>query len=162
MLGLGDLAAADERLHHALALARTVNLAQEELPALVALAEMKRRQGDLKSARILLDDVGEAAGRGPYPLFHADACNVLAQIERDAGNTLAAVEAATEAYRLAWCDGPPFAYNWGLIAARRHLEELGVSEPQMPPFDESKFETMPEVEIDPQDEFHSDGPAQSN
>jgi len=161
-LGLGDLATADERLHHALALARTVNLAQEELPALVALAEMKRRQGDLKSARIMLDDVREAVGRGPYPLFHADACNVLAQIERDAGNTLAAVEAAAEAYRLAWCDGPPFAYHWGLIASRRHLEELGASEPQMPPFDESKFETMPEVEIDPQDEFHSDGHAQSS
>jgi hypothetical protein len=24
----------------------------------------------------------------------------------------------------------------------------------MPPFDESKFEPMPEVEIDPDDEFH--------
>jgi hypothetical protein len=24
----------------------------------------------------------------------------------------------------------------------------------MPPFDESKFEPMPEVEIDPEDEFH--------
>jgi hypothetical protein len=25
----------------------------------------------------------------------------------------------------------------------------------MPPFDESKFEPMPEVEIDPEDEFHA-------
>jgi len=25
----------------------------------------------------------------------------------------------------------------------------------MPPFDESKFEPMPEVEIDPDDEFHT-------
>jgi hypothetical protein len=24
----------------------------------------------------------------------------------------------------------------------------------MPPFDESKYEPMPEVEIDPEDEFH--------
>jgi hypothetical protein len=37
---------------------------------------------------------------------------------------------------------------------RKHLEELGAPLPEMPPFDESKFEPMPEVEIDPEDEFH--------
>lgn len=153
-LGLNDLATADERLHHALTRARLVNLVQEELPALVALAELRRRQGDAKAARELLDDVWEPAERGPYPLFHADAFNVLAQIERDEGNTDAAIEAATKAYRLAWCDGPPFAYHWGLEKAKQHLKELGAPEPAMPPFDESKFEPMPDVEIDPEDEFH--------
>jgi tetratricopeptide (TPR) repeat protein len=152
-LSLDDLATADERLHHALTRARKVSLVEEELSALVSLAELRRRQGDAKAARELLDDVWEAAERGPYPLFHADACNVLAQIERDAGNEAAAVEAATEAYRLAWCDGPPFAYHWGLDKARRHLRELGAGEPLMPAFDESKFEPMPEVEIDPPDEY---------
>jgi hypothetical protein len=102
----------------------------------------------------MLDDVWEAAERGPYPLFHADAFNVLIQIERDEGNSDAAIEAATKAYRLAWCDGPPFAYHWGLEKAKQHLKELGAPEPEMPPFDESKFEPMPEVEIDPDDEFH--------
>ncbi|HLL77000.1 MAG TPA: hypothetical protein VK421_17225, partial [Pyrinomonadaceae bacterium] len=152
-LGLSDLATADERLHHALTRARMVNLAEEELPALVALADLRRRQGEAQAAREFLDDVWEAAERGPYPLIHADACNVLAQIERDAGNEAAAVEAATKAYRLAWCDGPPFAYHWGLEKARQHLRELGTEEPEMPAFDESKFEPMPEVEIDPPDEF---------
>jgi tetratricopeptide (TPR) repeat protein len=154
-LGLNDFATADERLHYALTRARMVNFTEEELPALVALAELRRRRGDLKAAREFLDDVWDAAERGPYPLIHADACNVLAQVERDAGNMAAAVEAATRAYRLAWCDGPPFAYHWGLEKARRHLRELGASEPEMPPFDESKFEPMPEVEIDPEDEFHA-------
>jgi tetratricopeptide (TPR) repeat protein len=152
-LGLNDLATADERLHHALTRARMVNLVEEELPALVALAELRRRQGDLKAARELLDDVWEAAERGPYPLIHADACNVLAQVERDAGNDAKAVEAATRAFELAWCDGPPFAYHWGLERARALLGELGAGEPLMPAFDESKFEPMPEVEIDPADEF---------
>jgi tetratricopeptide (TPR) repeat protein len=152
-LKLNDFAASDEQLHHALTRARDVNLFEEELPALVALAELRGRQGDLKAARELLDDVWEAAERGPYPLFHADACNVLAQVERDAGNEKAAVEAARRAYELAWCDGPPFAYHWGLEKARRHLVELGAEEPVMPAFDESKFEPMPEVEIDPADEF---------
>ena len=70
---LNDFAKADERLHHALAHARAVNLVEEELPALVALAELRRRQGDPKAARDLLDDVWEPAERGPYPLIHADA-----------------------------------------------------------------------------------------
>jgi tetratricopeptide (TPR) repeat protein len=152
-LGLNDFAAADERLHHALTRARAVNHVEEELAALVGLAELRRRQGDLKAAREMLDDVWDAAERGPYPLVHADACNVLAQIERDAGERAKAAEAAGRAYRLAWCDGPPFAYHWGLEKARALLRELGAGEPLMPPFDESKFEPMPEVEIDPADEF---------
>jgi tetratricopeptide (TPR) repeat protein len=155
-LGLGDFNKADERLHYALTRARAVNLVHEELTALVALAELRRRQGDFKAARELLDDLWEPAERGPFPLFHADAFNVLAQIERDAGNNAAAVEAATKAYRLAWCDGEPYAYHWGLVAARKHLKELSAPEPEMPPFDESKYETMPEVEINPNDEFHVD------
>jgi tetratricopeptide (TPR) repeat protein len=148
-LALGDLAAADERLHHALARARTVDLVEEELPALTALAELHRRQGNATAARELLDQVWEPAERGPYPLLHADALNVLAQIERDAGNTAAAIHAATEAYQKAWCDGPPFAYHWGLEKAKAHLAALGAPEPALPPFDESKYEPMPEIEIDP-------------
>ncbi|HKS27573.1 MAG TPA: DUF4062 domain-containing protein [Pyrinomonadaceae bacterium] len=152
-LGLSDFSAADERLHYALAQARAMNLAQEELPTLVALADLRRRQRDLKGARELLDDVWEKAERGPYPLFHADAWNVLAQVEQDDGYDVAAVKAAIVAYYLAWCDGPPFAYHWGLEKARALLKELGAEVPELPPFDETKFEAMPEVEIDPADEF---------
>jgi tetratricopeptide (TPR) repeat protein len=151
---LGDFQLAEERLLNALTRARAVNLVEEELQALVALAELRRRQQDLKAARELLDDVWEPAERSPYPLFHADALNVLAQIEQDAGNNAAAVDAATKAYRLAWCDGEPYAYHWGLVAARKHLRELGAPEPPMPPFDASKYEPMPEVEINPHDEFY--------
>jgi tetratricopeptide (TPR) repeat protein len=151
-LGLDDLAKADERLHHALTRARAVNLVEEEIQALIALAELRRRQGDSGAARELVDAVWEAAERGPYPLYHADALNVLAQIERDAGNTAAAIEAATQAYREAWCDGPPFAYHWGLEAARAHLNALGAPEPSdLQAYDESKHEPMPEVEINPPD-----------
>ncbi|HJQ25665.1 MAG TPA: DUF4062 domain-containing protein [Blastocatellia bacterium] len=151
LLGLNDLAKADERLHHALTRARAVNLVEEEIQALTWLAGLRRRQGDAEAARELLDDVWEAAERGPYPLYHADALNVLAQIERDAGNNDAAIKAATEAYRKAWCDGPPFAYHWGLEAARKHLRELNAPEPDLPPYDPSQYEPMPDVEIDPPD-----------
>jgi len=154
LLNLDQSAIAANRLRQVLVDSRAIHLVQEELPSAVALAEMHRRQGDLKAARELLEDVWELAERGPYPLFHADALNVLAQIERDAGNREAAVEAATKAYRLAWCDGPSFAYHWGLEAARAHLKALGAPEPtDLPPYDESKYEPMPEIEINPPDEF---------
>jgi hypothetical protein len=90
------LVTADERLHHALTRARIVNFIEEELPALVALAELRRRQGGVKTAREFLNDIWESAERGPYPSFHADAFNVLSQIERDEGSTEAAIEAATK------------------------------------------------------------------
>ncbi len=154
-LELDKLSQADKWLHHALIRSRLVNLAEEELPALVALAELRRRQKDMMAAREFLEDVWEAAERGPYPLFHADALNVLAEVERDEGNREKAVEAALKAYRLAWCDGPPFAYHWGLEKARGLLREFGADEPLMPQFDASKFEPMPEVEIDPEDVFHA-------
>jgi tetratricopeptide (TPR) repeat protein len=148
-LGLNDLETAEERLQHALARARVANFVDEELLAMIGLAELRQRQGDLKASRELLDDVWEPAERGPFKLFHADAYNVLAQIERDAGDHAAAAKAATEAYRLAWCDGPPFAYHWGLQKAKAHLSALGVPEPSLSPFDASRYEPMPEVEIDP-------------
>jgi hypothetical protein len=152
-LRLGDLSTAHDRLHHAVIRARTVNYAEEELPALVALAELRRRLGDLGGAGELLDDAREGLERGPYRLVHADAYNVLAWIERDANDHAAAVAAATNAYRLAWCDGPPFAYHWGLEQARAHLAALGAPEPDdLPPFDEAAHEPMVEVEIDPPDD----------
>jgi tetratricopeptide (TPR) repeat protein len=150
-LGMADLVTANERLLHVCKCARMVNLVEEELPALLGLAQLRRRQGELKAAREFLDDVWEAAARGPYPLFHANAFNELAQIERYDGNTEAAVEAATNSYRLAWCDGPPFAYHWELEKAKKHLKELGASEPEMQPLDRWKFERMPKVKIDPLD-----------
>lgn len=155
-LGVGDLSIAEERLQHALNRGRAVNDVQEELPALTALAELHRQRREYDGARELLEHVWIPAERGPYPLWHADARNVLAQIERDLGNRDAAVAAATQAYRLAWCDGPPYAYHYGLTNARRHLQELGAPEPQLPPFDESKFPPMPDVELNPKDEFWVD------
>jgi tetratricopeptide (TPR) repeat protein len=155
-LSLGDPTTSVERLNHALTRARAVNFVEEELPALTALAELHRQRKEYEAARELLDQVWAAAERGPYSLWHADARNVLARIERDEGHRDAAIAAATRAYELAWCDGPPYAYHYGLTNAKQLLAELGAPEPQLPPFDESKFEPMPDVEINPKDEFWVD------
>lgn len=149
-----QLERATERFHHALDRARKINLVEEELPALTALAEWHRQKGEFALARELLYQVWDAADRGPYPLLHADARNTLARIERDQGNRDPAITAATHAYQLAWCDGPPYAYDYGLTNAKKVLAELGAPEPELPPFDPSKHEPMPDVDLNPMDEFH--------
>jgi tetratricopeptide (TPR) repeat protein len=148
---LGDLDVADERLNHALVRARAVNRVEEELAALTRLAQLHDRRGNDARARELLDSVWDTAERGPYPLLHADARNTLAQIEIRAGNTDRAAVAATRAYRLAWCDGPPFAYHHGLTRARAHLGAIGVPEPVMPPFDASKHDPIEDISAELQD-----------
>ena len=161
-LGLNNLDTAAERLQHALTRARAVSLVEEELPTITALAELHRRKTEPATARELLNQVWDVAERGPYPTFHADALNVLAQTERDQGNRDAAIAAATKAYTLAWCDGISadgkvcYAYHRGLTTARKHLQELGAPEPKLPPFDESKFPPLPNVELNPKDEFWVD------
>ena len=220
---------AHERLHHALTRARGCQLVEEELPTLIALAELHWRlagepsrrleqaqrssgngspestlktnpagtalhlsqptaEGDniagspiglpeaavmqtslnaapaehLAQARELLDDVWDRAEAGPYPLFHADALNMLAAIERlqadesslqtpGVDHRAAAIAAAQEAYEKAWLQGPPFAYAFGLANAQAHLDALGADYPDMPPYDDSLYEPMPEVDIDPKD-----------
>jgi tetratricopeptide (TPR) repeat protein len=55
---------------------------------------------------------------------------------------------AVQAYRLAWADGPPYAYWYELNKCRELLAELGEPEPQLPPFDPAKVEPIPhEAEI---------------
>lgn len=148
-LRLNNLYKAKDLLHSALRRVRAVQVVQNELQILIALAELYFRQNNLSKAREYLDDVWDYAEQGPFPIFHADALNVLAQIEINEGNKPAATKAATEAYQKSWCDGPPYAYHYGLENAKRLLKELNAPEPEMPPFDPSKFEPMPEVEIEP-------------
>lgn len=161
-LGLGDLEKAEKFLHEALIHARSVKLVEEELASLVALAELRRHQMDLQIARELLADVWEAAEEGAYPLIHADACNVLAHIERNAlefpigilskqekdHHTRTAIAAAEQAYRLAWCDGIPYAYQAGLERARAQLKILKTPEPLLPEFEFTAEPVL--VEINPE------------
>jgi hypothetical protein len=111
--------------------ARAGGYVAQELRSLCGLAEMYRVQDEYERARDHLHDLRELAARGPYRLIQADAANILAAIERDCGNLEAALAAARNAYVLAWCDGPPRAYHWGLQRAARMLEECGAELPDV-------------------------------
>ena len=103
-----------------------------------------REMASCEEARYFLDEVWELADRGPYPLFHADADNVLAQIELQEGKKDVAITAAQQAYRLSWCDGPPYAYHWGLKKSKSLLDELGTAEPDgLTNFTPTDYDPMP-------------------
>jgi hypothetical protein len=146
-LGLNNLSLAEECLHDALRRARNLDHVSEELEALVALGSLRHRQARSEEARKYLGDVWETTEKGPYRLIGADAHNVLAQIEIDLSRPENAIEAAIAAYKLAWCDGPPFAYHRGLRAAEKHLHKLRAPLPQLSSFDPILFEPMPTVDI---------------
>jgi hypothetical protein len=100
-LGVHDLSSADDRMYHALIRARAVNAVEFELSALIAIAKLELQRGHLLDANARLDEVWEAAERGPYPVQQSDAYNVLAAIALAEGEKPAASAAATKAYKAA-------------------------------------------------------------
>ncbi|MGH3766734.1 MAG: hypothetical protein ACRDTX_16560 [Pseudonocardiaceae bacterium] len=90
------------------------------------------------------------ASRAGLRLRWADALNLLSRIERVAGDTKTAAQAAHEAYLQASCDGPPFSYAAGLDEALANLSAVGAPEPDAlrrftldEPFPEVFFEPSP-------------------
>jgi hypothetical protein len=140
-------------LQYALQRAREIAFVEEELPALRALALLAWRQDLEAMARHYLEQTWELAARGPFTLYHADALNILGPLELAQGNHAAALDAARQAFRLSWCDGPPYSYQRGLLDAQALLEQLNAAPPSLPPFDEQAFAPLPELEINPADEF---------
>jgi tetratricopeptide (TPR) repeat protein len=118
-------------LMNRLRMVRAWAVVEKELDCLLLLAEAHRRLGGQEIALAYLEDLAEPAARGEFRLIQAKAAVVLAEVERDQGNRSAAIAAATEAYRLAWCDGPPYTYYWTLKRAEELLRELGGAIPQV-------------------------------
>ncbi|ARN73367.1 tetratricopeptide repeat-containing protein kinase family protein [Oceanicoccus sagamiensis] len=133
--------------------AARMDFGEEILPHFRVMAELERRRGNFDQAREWLTKSWERAERGPYRLYNVDSYNILAEVEDSCGNTEAAIKAAQTAYQLAWCDGPPYAYQRGLDDAKAKIESLGGAVPTMPDYDDSKFEPVPDVLINPQDEY---------
>jgi hypothetical protein len=128
---LGKAAEVVDLLVDRLRMTRSWAVVEPELDCLLLLAEAHRRLGEPGAALAYLEDLAEPAARGEYRFIRAKAAIVLAQVERDQGSRAAAVAAAEEAYRLAWCDGPPYTYYWTLKRAEELLRELGGAIPQV-------------------------------
>ena len=149
----GDYTLAQERLNYAMQRCKDIDFVEEILPALRVLAEMARRQNHCQQARNYLQQTWQLAQRGPFPLYNSDSYNTLARIELSEGNRDAAYKAATTAYTLAWCDGPPYAYQRGLDEALEIMQALNQTAPALPAYDSSNYEPIPDVELNPDDEF---------
>ena len=145
---LGERDRAHDLLSDALVMARELRLADSEAGLLVRLGAWNVRSGRLGAARGHATDALQVAEHRQLTLQRIDAVNLLSRIERDSGHLREAAASAAEAYRLAWCDGPPFWYEPGIRQARENLAALGEPEPAgLTPFD-SRI-PMPELRISP-------------
>ncbi len=138
-----------EQARFALVTARSMTYCTAEMRSLLLLARLRIKQQNLDGARGFLDDLWELTERGPYPQHRAHGLNLLANIEFQSGDKIAAAEAALEAYRLAWCEGPPFANAEQLSEAQKTLGAVGVAEPtDLPTCDESEHPPLPAIKIE--------------
>ena len=136
---------AEELLHATLKAVRKIECGDEEVSCLIDLAEVSRLKGNLTAAVDFLEDVWDPVLEGGYRLSHASAALTLARIESQR-RPAAAIAAADKAYRLAWCDGPPFAFAIVLSAAAQVLQELSAPVPRdLPLFTSFGDETVPDV-----------------
>lgn len=111
-------------LHRALENCKKISLIEVEAEILASLAKWYLYTDDLHSARNLGTEALQIAYECNYRIRQTDVLNLLAKIELTVGNVSEAVDYATKAYKLAWCDGPPYTYHWGLETAKATLSVL--------------------------------------
>jgi tetratricopeptide (TPR) repeat protein len=120
---------ARDLLNDALVLAREARAIESEAGLLVQLGQWHNQHGAVDAARGYAADALHLAEHAQLKLSQADALNLLSRVHRAGANQLEAAAAAAAAYRLAWCDGPPYAYEWGIRQARENLEAVAEPEP---------------------------------
>jgi hypothetical protein len=133
----GDLPAAQAawQAAHAIAQRQGVPLG----PYLADLARLQAAQrdvgqGDAGHAKALLSEALALGGHG-VALAAVEINTALG----DAGDAKAYVDTA---YQEAWADGPPYALYFELNRIRSALQTLGLSEPQLPPFDATRIQPI--------------------
>jgi tetratricopeptide (TPR) repeat protein len=125
----GEHDEAHRLLNDALVLARETRLTDNEANLLVRLGRWNIDQGRLDAARACATDALHIAEHAKLGLRQVDALNLLSEVQCAFGNQHESASAAAQAYCLAWCDGQPFAYEWGIRQARENLAAQGEQEP---------------------------------
>lgn len=124
-----ELAKAASHFTAALKRARSISYVQEEITSLIGLARTLGAQGEPDRPRELLNDVWEPIERGSFQMHRAAALIAQTELALRIGDRSAATAAAREAYKSAWCDGPPYTDHWNLQASGSLLEQLGEAPP---------------------------------
>jgi len=125
------LTEAEGHLTEALTRCRRVNLVELEPDILLAWGRWHHAKGDAEQARGVAGEALGIADRCEYRLKQAEIHNFLATLAHEGGDCESAAEHARTAYERAWCDGPPHCYKPALDEAKRLLDELGVSPPDV-------------------------------
>ncbi len=102
-----ELEESGRHLVEALERCRRTNTVEAEANVLIDLARLRIATSEPNEAQRLAQEALAITERSGYVLQGADAHLVLAQLAKDRGDTNALREHATEALRLATCDGPP-------------------------------------------------------
>ena len=98
---------AERHLHEALERCRRINVVDHEADILIDLARLRATTGAQDEAQRLAEEALVIAERSGYVLQGADAHLELAKLALARNDKATAKEHATEARRLATCDGPP-------------------------------------------------------
>jgi tetratricopeptide (TPR) repeat protein len=145
----GEREAAERWIAESLRRAALIHMVEEMLPAWRVLAQLAHAAGDHETARAYIARTVEVGEPGHYTLYLTDSYNAAARIACDEGDRAGARAAAVRAYRMAWCDGPPFAYQRGLDDAAHLLDRLGAPHPVMPVYSPLAWPPLPDVALDP-------------
>ena len=121
----GEWYDAERHLNEALERCRRINMVDHEADILIDLARLRIATEAPEESRQLAEEALLIADRCGYVLQGADAHLVLAQLAKDRGDVKALRHHATEALRLATCDGPPdYTYKAAYDEALALLKQL--------------------------------------
>jgi len=129
---LGEHSKAESWLTHALERARNIDMIEAELPILNGLIELWLGREEYNLIPPIAEQVMFLAQRGGYPLILADLYNLQTQHMIAVSEKKLAEHYATLAYQTAWCDAPPYTYNYAMNIAEKSFKILGMILPTQP------------------------------
>lgn len=122
----GQAAEAEHHLYEALERCRRINATDNEADILLEIARLRLAGNEVEAAHLFANDALVLAERSGFVLQSADAHIMLARLARSRGNRGSVRHHATEAKRLAICDGTPnYTYKVAYDEAVQILNQLG-------------------------------------
>jgi hypothetical protein len=81
--------------------------------------------------------------KSPRPRRNGTCPDTLAELYLELGERDKARLHALDGYKKYWADGPPYSFHWQLDTCRAVLQAPCEPEPQLPPSDPAKIQTVP-------------------